>query len=78
MFAGEAVGGVALVLGANAHLAVLARVPIARGATWAPPGAGWLFTNQGGGWEYPSFLSLVVHFLVGDGKFGLEPSPLAS
>jgi putative oxidoreductase len=77
VFAGEAVGGVALVLGVYARFAALALVPIALGATWAHLGAGWLFSNQGGGWEYPLFLSLalVVQYLVGDGRYTLKPSP---
>ena len=36
---------------------------------------GWLFTNKGGGWEYPAFwaVSLVVLFLLGDGALALKP-----
>jgi putative oxidoreductase len=80
VFAGEAVGGVALVLGVYARFAALALVPIALGATWAHLGAGWLFSNQGGGWEYPLFLSLalVVQYLVGDGRYTLKPSPVVA
>jgi len=78
VFAGEAVGGLALVLGVYARFAALALVPIALGATWAHLGAGWLFSNQGGGWEYPLFLSLalLVQYLVGDGRYTLKPSPM--
>ncbi len=77
VFIAEAVGGIALLLGVYTRLAALTLLPIALGATWAHLGAGWLFTNQGGGWEYPLFLSLalVVQFFVGDGAFALRRSP---
>ncbi|EQD69767.1 DoxX family protein, partial [mine drainage metagenome] len=37
---------------------------------------GWLFTDKGGGWEYPAFwaISLVVLTLLGDGAFALRPA----
>ena len=80
VFAGEAVGGMALLLGVFTRYAALALVPIALGATWVHLGAGWLFSNQGGGWEYPLFLALalVVQYLVGDGRLALKPSLSAS
>ena len=36
--------------------------------------AGWLFSNQGGGWEYPAFLlsASVAQVLLGDGAFALR------
>jgi len=80
VFAAEAAGGVALVLGLYARYVALALVPIALGATWAHHGAGWLFSNQGGGWEYPLFLALalLVQFLVGDGRYTLKTSLVAA
>ena len=35
--------------------------------------SGWLFTNEGGGWEFPAFFAIatLVQFLLGDGAFGL-------
>ena len=37
---------------------------------------GWLFTNKGGGWEYPAFwaISLIALYLFGDGAMALRPS----
>jgi putative oxidoreductase len=37
---------------------------------------GWVFTNKGGGWEYPMFwaVTLIVLFLLGDGKWALRPT----
>ena len=39
-------------------------------------GGGWLFTNQGGGWEFPVFwtAALVAQTLIGDGAFALRLS----
>ena len=69
VFAVEAVAGVALVIGWQSRIAALAVVPILLGATWAHWSAGWLFTNSGGGWEYPALLSVlaVAQVLLGDG-----------
>jgi putative oxidoreductase len=69
VFAAEAAGGIALIAGVYARLVAVALLPIALGAWWAHLGAGWLFTNPGGGWEYPALLAvaLLVQFLVGDG-----------
>ena len=35
---------------------------------------GWLFSNEGGGWEYPAFLAAaaLAHGLIGDGAFALQ------
>ncbi len=73
----EALGGIALVLGIHAPwvavplaLEMLGTIVMVHGAN------GWLFTNKGGGWEYPAFwaVSLVVLSLLGDGAFALRPS----
>jgi len=76
VFAMEAAGGIALVLGFHTRWVALALVPVALGATWAHLGAGWLFTNQGGGWEYPLFLAIATsaQSLLGDGALALRPS----
>lgn len=36
--------------------------------------AGWLFTNQGGGWEFPAMWTvlLFVQALLGDGAYALK------
>jgi putative oxidoreductase len=76
VFALEALGGVALVLGIATRAVALALVPVLLGATWAHAGNGWLFTNANGGWEYPLFLTLatVVQALLGDGAWALRPT----
>lgn len=73
-FAVEAIGGVALVLGLYARWAALSLIPIALGATWAHSSAGWVFSNAGGGWEYPLFLAVAsaVIALQGNGRLALQ------
>ncbi len=73
-FAVEAIGGVALVLGLYARWAALSLIPIALGATWAHSSAGWVFSNTGGGWEYPLFLAVAsaVIALQGNGRLALQ------
>ena len=77
----EALGGIALVLGIYAPwvaiplaLEMLGTIVLVHGAN------GWLFTNKGGGWEYPAFwaVSLVVLSLLGDGALALRPSQTRS
>ncbi len=74
VFMVEAVGGVALVLGLQTRLAAAALLPVALGATWAHLGAGWLFTNEGGGWEYPLFLAVATgaQGLLGAGALSID------
>jgi len=75
VFAIEAMAGIALIVGFKTRWFAAATVPVLLGATWAHWSSGWLFTNTGGGWEYPLFLTLsaVVLFFVGDGAYALKP-----
>jgi len=70
----EAIGGLMLILGVRTRYAALAVIPVLLGASWVHWKNGWLFTNAGGGWEYPVFLAAatVVQALVGDGAFALR------
>ena len=72
----EAVTGIMLILGIQARWAAIVIVPVLLGATWAHLGNGWMFAYEGGGWEYPLYLSLlaVVQFLLGDGAFAMVKS----
>ena len=72
----EAVAGIALIIGFQTRLAALAVIPVLLGATWAHLGAGWLFSNEGGGWEYPLFLVVAagVQVLLGDGAYAVSKS----
>lgn len=74
VFAMEAAGGVLLILGVRVRWVAAALVPVLAGAAWAHAGNGWLFTNAGGGWEYPAFLAIaaVAQALLGDGAWALS------
>jgi putative oxidoreductase len=76
VIAGEIGGGLALLLGIWTRPISLLLLPIMIGATLQHVGGGWLFTNQGGGWEFPVFwtAALVVQALLGDGAFALRTS----
>jgi putative oxidoreductase len=77
---GEAGGGAALLLGLYTRFISLALTPLLIGAIVTAHAAnGWLFSNAGGGWEFPAFwaATLVVQALLGDGAFALKiPSPI--
>ena len=56
----EVVGGTLLILGVKTRWAAVALLPVLLGATWVHWKNGWLFTNAGGGWEYPAFLAVAT------------------
>ena len=74
--AAEIVGGAALILGVGTRAASLLLIPVLLGATWVHSGNGWVFSAQGGGWEYPLYLIIlsVTQALLGDGAYALKPS----
>jgi len=74
--AAELAGGALLILGVYSRWVALALVPILLGAAWAHSGNGWVFSAQGGGWEFPVFwaMTLIVQALLGDGAYALKPA----
>lgn len=70
----EIVGGIMLILGVRVREVAAVLAAVSLGATWAHLGAGWLFTNEGGGFEFPLFLAVtsVVQFLLGPGALALK------
>ena len=70
----ELVGGVALIAGVFTRYVSIAMIPVLLGATYVHSGAGWMFSNEGGGWEFPAFwtVALVVQALLGNGAFALK------
>ena len=70
----EIVGGLALVVGFQTRLVSLAMIPILLGAFWAHSGNGWVFSNAGGGWEYPLFwaLTLAAQTMLGSGAYAVD------
>ncbi len=75
VFAMEAVGGLLLILGVQTRLVAAALIPVLLGATWVHAGNGWVFSANGGGWEYPMFLAVAgaVQVLIGSGAWSLGP-----
>jgi putative oxidoreductase len=74
VFAGELVGGLALIAGFHTRAVAVALIPIMLGALRVHLGNGWMFTGTGGGWEYPLFLSvaLVVQAFAGAGAHAVD------
>ena len=70
----ELVGGAALILGVGTRAVSLALIPVLIGATWVHGGNGWLFSAEGGGWEFPLFWALVQVSiaLLGRGAFAVK------
>lgn len=70
----EIVGGAALILGVATRLVSLALIPVLLGAVWVHSGNGWLFTGEGGGWEFPVFWAAaqVAIAFLGAGKFAVR------
>lgn len=68
--AAEIAAGIALIAGYQVRAVSLAIIPVLIGATWVHAGNGWVFSNSGGGWEYPVFLivAALVQALLGSGR----------
>ena len=75
---GELAAGTAILLGIYTRLAALLTLPILLGATFVHAGNGWVFSNQGGGWEFPVLLiALTVSVaLQGSGSFAIKKLPI--
>lgn len=71
---GEIIGGIAILLGLYTRLASLLSLPIFIGAIWVHSANGWVFSNQGGGWEFPLFLTIMALSvaLQGSGSFAVR------
>ncbi len=73
----EVVGGAAVLLGLYSRLVAIVSIPIMLGATLVHAGNGWVFSNAGGGWEYPAFLGAIALSvaLQGNGAFAVGKLP---
>ncbi|MFY0676052.1 MAG: DoxX family protein [Neptuniibacter sp.] len=70
----EIAAGLALILGIYSRWVALALIPVLAGSIFLVHGSsGWLFSSEGGGWEYPLFLiaASVAQFFLGDGAYAL-------
>jgi len=71
----ELLGGIALIVGFYAPYVALPLAIEILGTIVTVHGAkGWLFVNEGGGWEFPALwaVALIALFLLGDGPFALR------
>ncbi len=70
----EIAGGVLLIAGVGTRAVSIALVPVLIGATYVHFGAGWVFSNENGGWEYPAFLVIatIVQALLGSGRYAIN------
>ncbi len=73
----EVAGGLALIVGFLTRLTAWLSVPVMLGATWVHLGNGWVFSAQGGGWEFPALLVVlaVTLGLTGPGRWSLDQHP---
>ncbi len=73
----ETVGGMALILGVFTRwVAVFLGLHLLVASYLGHAGNGWLFTNKGGGYEYPVFWAIACFALalVGSGAYSLRAS----
>jgi putative oxidoreductase len=71
----ELLGGIALIIGFQTRIVSLALIPVLLGSIVLVHGSkGWMFSAEGGGWEYPAFLiaASVAQALIGDGAYSLK------
>jgi putative oxidoreductase len=71
---GEALGGIAILIGFYSRFVSLALLPILLGALSIHAPNGWVFNAPNGGWEYPAFLAMaaLAQALIGEGAFALR------
>lgn len=73
--AAELIAAVALLGGIAVRATSIAMIPLMLGTIVFVHGAnGWAFANEGGGWEYPAFLTvaLAVQALLGNGAYAFS------
>lgn len=71
----ETAAGIALILGLATRYVALAMIPLLVGTIlFVHGGNGWLFSNEGGGWEYSAFLiaASFTQALIGGGAYSLS------
>jgi putative oxidoreductase len=70
----ETLAGIALILGVWTRAVSLLTLPILIGAALQHSGQGWVFSNAGGGWEFPVFwiLVMLVQAGLGAGAYALD------
>src|SRR3954462_835667 len=79
VFTLELLGGLSLLRGMYTQIAAALLIPVMLGALFPHYANGWMFSNNGGGWEYVAFLivALATQALLGGGAFALTSTPTA-
>jgi putative oxidoreductase len=74
----EIAGGTAILLGLYTRLVSLLSIPVLLGALWVHAGNNWVFSAEGGGWEFPLLLVLLAVAVAfqGNGPFALRKLPV--
>ena len=74
----EIAGGTAILLGLYTRLASLLSIPVLLGALWVHAGNNWVFSAEGGGWEFPLLLVLLALAVAfnGNGPFAMRKLPM--
>lgn len=67
----ELVGGLMLLVGWHVRWVAICLVPILLGAIFVHSANGWVFSANGGGWEFPAYLTIwsLAQALLGGGAF---------
>lgn len=75
---GELVGGIAILVGLYTRLAAILSLPILIGAAIVHASNGWVFSNQGGGWEFPVLLIVLAISVAisGNGAYAVRKLPI--
>lgn len=75
---GELAAGTAILLGLYTRLAALLSLPILLGALTVHASNGWVFSNQGGGWEFPLLLVVLAVSVAiqGAGSLAIRKLPI--
>ena len=68
-------GGISLIFAIQTRLAALFSVPVLLGATFFHLDNGWLFSADGGGWEFPASLTIIAIAVALMGPGLLHPFP---
>lgn len=76
----ELIGGAMLLAGMYTRTVALGLIPILLGALLVHWPNGWVFSAQGGGWEYPLVLIMmsIVQALIGPGAYAWQSAPRAA
>jgi putative oxidoreductase len=74
----ETAAGIALILGIWIRPVSLLTVPLLIGAVLQHTGNGWVFSNAGGGWEYPVFwiMVMIAQAGLGAGAYAVDVNRL--